>query len=548
MQLSQRYDVIVVGAGSSGCALAARLSERPDRRVLLVEAGQHFRAMEDFPHDLQRAESLAVSMPGHPQNWSFSGQLYPGRIYPMARGRVVGGSSAVNGTYFIRGHPADFDGWAEQGNDAWSYDRVLDYFKRSETDLNFRDAAHGSDGPIPVRRPPDSELHPLSQAFVEACLKQGFAADPDKNAGDRGPGGVGAIPRNCVNGLRMNTAVTYLNDCLKRENFTLLDRCEVERIVIEDGVAVAISAWRGDEHVRIEADEIALCAGGIKTPQLLQVSGIGPADLLRSHGIRVLRDAPVGRNVQDHPSIHLPFRAPRAEHVPLAPQATPIQVALNFTAPGSPDISDLQVNCVAATGAQMLASGKPSRLPFRIPGYLRRPLRTLKALSRLSTKVVLAEARSQNTYRLLCSLHLCRSRGEINITSPSARDRPAIDLNYLSHSDDLPRLRASVRQGIDLLHSEAFGKLGARVVAGDGELNSDDELDRWIRSNLGTAFHTSGAARMGPSDQDAVVDQYGRVYGVAGLRVCDLSICPTIVRRGPAATAVMIGERMADFF
>jgi choline dehydrogenase-like flavoprotein len=548
--VKQEFDVIIVGAGSSGCALAARLSETPDRRVLLIEAGPHFGPMSAFPPEMAYARSLAVAMPGHPNNWSFTGQLFPGRVAPVARGKVVGGSSAVNGAVFIRGRPEDFDEWSRLGNPEWASEKMLPCFVKCETDHDFSGPDHGSNGPMPVRRIAESERRPASHAFVEACDELGFPDDPDKNA-TSSCGGVGPIPRNSIDGIRMNTAVTYLAACLDRPNLTLIDQCEVERILIRDKTAVGVAARRHGEEVTFNGSEIVLCASGIKTPHLLQVSGIGPADLLRSLDIPLVQDAPVGRGIQDHPSVAVPFRFEGAGRASSDEAIAPLQVGLHFTAPGSSIVGDLQISCLCATFRQSMETGRAKKglLPS-VPDYVAHPIRTLKALSGVSREVVVRQALNQDDLALLCNLHGASSRGEIRATSPSAQKAPFIDFNYLSHPDDVARMRAMVRTAAEILSAGSFQKLGV-VTPGLGAdvLNDDDRLDGWIRERLGTTYHTSCGARMGPSsDPDAVVDQYGRVHGVAGLRVCDLSISPTIVRRGPHATAVAISERMATFF
>ena len=215
---AHRYDAIVVGGGSSGCALAARLSENPARRVLLLEAGDDYPTLEDFPREVTLARSMASSFPGHPRNWNFVAELTANRRYPIARGKIIGGSSAINGTYFVRGRPEDFDHWAAQGFDLWSYEQVLPFFRKCETDTDFDNEFHGQNGPIPLRRPGADELRPVSRAFVEACRAAGFGDEPDKNA--PGPSGVGPTPRNVRDGIRISTAIGYLTEARERANLT----------------------------------------------------------------------------------------------------------------------------------------------------------------------------------------------------------------------------------------------------------------------------------------------------------------------------------------
>jgi choline dehydrogenase len=549
--VTEHYHVIIVGAGSAGCVLAARLSENEARRVLLVEAGPDYHAPGDFPPEVARARSMAAAFPGHPNNWSFVGDLLPGRPYPLARGKIVGGSSSVNGVYFVRARPADFERWVALGNDLWSYDQVLPFFRKCERDLDFDGDYHGQTGPMPIQRPTHEQLSPVSRAFIEACLRAGFPEEPDKNSPDTD--GVGPVPTNTIDGVRMNTAMTYLTPARNRPNLTVLGDTLVRRVLFEGDRAIGVEAERDGQRIDYRADEVVLCASGVKSPHLLLLSGIGPAEVLRKHEIAVVHDSPgVGRGVKDHPSVVVNFSV-RDKGLPTIPDELPrlLQTCLNHTAPGSDIVGECQIGCSAASFSEVMkAVGPRGGLQSRVPSYVTRPVATFKALRRLPVGLMLSQARMQDNLILLCSMDAEKSTGEISLGSADPRDHPVIRLNYLSHPDDLPRLAANARQAIQLLDSPEFRRLGAKLVAPAGDdLSSDESLHAWIKGNLGTSLHTMCSAKMGPeSDPTAVVDQRCRVHGVEGLRVVDISIIPEVIRRGPAATAVMIAERAAAFF
>jgi len=544
---SPAFDVIVVGAGSAGCALAARLTEDPARRVLLLEAGPHYASLDAWPQELLQANTFSATLPGRPHNWSFTGTLLPGRRFPVPRGKVVGGSSAVNGTYFIRGRAEDFDAWAGAGNTEWSQERVLPFLRRCERDLDFGGDLHGADGPVPIRRAPPAQWRPVTQAFVDACLALGFPLEPDKNG--QQPPGVGPIPRNCIDGIRQNAALTHLQPALQRPNLELRAEVFVRRVLFEGDRAVGVEVDHRGTRSAWHAGEVVLCAGGLQSPHLLMLSGIGDAAQLRSHGIAMVHDNPnVGRHLMDHSSITLPFRI-AGDGKPVPEGFMPIQACLNYTTPGSREEGDNQIACVAASMAMLLREPRASTLAGRGAALLRN-LAMLKDLRGLSFDFLLAQLRTRDDLQLNCSLMRPHSRGELKLASADPHVPPAIEFNYLSQPHDRAAVRYSLRTAADLLRTPSMRKLGAvRTVMTDQEMADDATLDAWIAAQLGTAFHTACTARMGPdNDPQAVVDQFGRVRGVRGLRVADLSICPTIVRRGCSATAILIGERVAGFY
>jgi predicted dehydrogenase (TIGR03970 family) len=502
--VADEWDVVVVGAGTSGCALAARLADA-GRRVLVLEAGADHPRPEDFPQELRDPATMSAAVPGHPANWDLTAELRPGLSVQVPRGRVVGGSSALNAGSFIRGTPADFDGWAALGNDLWSYAAVLPAFRRLESDRDLGGGPlHGADGPMPVVRP--WEGSPLADAFAAAAGELGCPPEPDKNAG--GSPGYGPVPFNVADGVRVNTAMAYLSPRRGLPGLSVRGGVTVHRVVVAGGRAVGVATDQGV----IRAAEVVLSAGAVGSPHLLLLSGIGPADQLRAAGIAVVADLPgVGAEFTDHPNVHVGYRPAQ----PLPSDRLPLHGVLHATSTGSPVPGDLEV------------------LPWLGP------------FSRIS-----GDFAGPGTDELVVGVGLQQEAGSGRLTLAGAdpRRQPRLEYRYLSEESDRRRMREGVRLAVALLRTRAL----ARVVADrsglpDDVLSSDAGLDRWILAHLGTAIHLAGTARMGPdSDAGAVVDQRLRVRGVAGLRVVDTSVMPRVPSRGPAATAVMLGERAAE--
>ena len=511
---------MIVGAGSAGAVLATRLSEDPDRAVLLLEAGPDYPDLEQLPNEIKYGygdQNIWARAFGYdsPFNWEYEARAtddLPAIMIP--RGKLVGGSSAVNAQIFLRGIPEDFDSWAAAGNKGWAFEDVLPYFKAVESDLDYGDTdVHSGSGPIVARRWPQDEWLADEWAFYTAAREAGFPDSADLN--DPGSTGVGPMPMNNPDRIRRSTLVGYLPLARHRLNLTIRPDCHVHRVLIADGRAYGVLVESGGEMFEVHSDEVILSAGAIGSPQILQLSGVGPADELEAAGVNVVHDLPgVGRGLRDHPQVQLDWLA-RESHT-LDPLAPTMQVGLQYTASGSALRNDMFIHAfsyVTDRSFYLSTSGQPIGVG------------------------------------MIVALYLAEGSGSLRIRSSDPHQKPLLDYNYLVEESDRRRLREGVRLCARFGEWDSYADvIEAPLNPVGADLVSDEALDSWISHNVRTSHHVSSTCKMGPgSDPGAVVGHTGLVHGIEGLRVADASIMPDCVRANTNLSTMMIGERVAGF-
>ena len=506
-----KYDVIVVGGGSAGSVVAARMAEDPDTTVLLLEAGTDYPDLANLPEDIQNGHTRTAEDERSEHNWALRGTITEeqGEIH-VAQGKVIGGGGSINGQVFLRGIPQDFDDWASWGNEEWSYTKVLPYFRKAETDLDIKDDFHGTDGPLPISRKVGETWPVIQSAFHTACLQNGFDTTDDMNGVE--PTGVGVVPMNNQKGVRMSTAITHLAPMRHHLNLTIRGNVFARKILIENRQVTGVEVESGGEVFTVESNKVVISAGALKSPHILMLSGIGPKDQLDEYGIDVLQDTPgIGANLRNHPISPISFRV--KEGIKLQPDASGVRIALRYTAKGSDDSNDMMM-----TTSSLFSPFTGEMLPDRIG-------------------------------RISCVIELPAGAGFVRLNSADPAVQPKFDYRYFSHPEDMRRMRDGIRLAVKMLETDAYKDVSdGRVTPTEEILTDDDALDLWIRQTVGSARHVSGTCKIGPdSDPMAVVDQQCRVKGFQGLWIADSSVMPQVPRANANATAIMIGERVADW-
>ena len=510
MSAIERFDYIVVGAGTSGVPLAVRLSEDPARQVALIEAGTDYPTAGHTPSDLLNGNSMSLIH----HNWGYDADIVAGRRVSFPQGRVMGGSSSVGNTVCIRGIPDDYDEWAAAGNPEWSWENTLPYFRLLEDDLDFDGEFHGKGGPIPVRRCRPDEVIPVQQSFFQACLEAGFPLCADHN--DPESTGVGPMPSNRRDATtRVSTATGYLPLARSRENFTIVPDVVVNRVLFEDGRASGVEFLSGSSVHQLHGRRVILAAGAVGSPAILIRSGIGAAEDLRRLGVEVRADLPgVGAGLTDQPRVGV-FMTPKpgAENYDLPTS----QIVMRTTSVTAAERNDMYYAMVSHFD-----------LNYQFPG-----LRRFAEGSRVFS--VMAVARRPH------------ARGCINVMSTDPREAPRINLNYLDNEHDYRLLAEGVRNCWKLAHSPGIRDRGKQLVMLDeSTIDSEDVMRDYIKMSVESAYNVVGTARMGPStDPHSVVDEHCAVHGVEGLYVADASVMPFMVRGNTKLTVIMIGERVA---
>jgi choline dehydrogenase len=520
-------DFVIIGAGSAGSAMAYRLSEDGKHSVIVIEFGG-----SDIGPLIQMPSALSIPLNMSLYDWGFASEPEPhlgGRVLATPRGKVIGGSSSINGMVYVRGHARDFDHWAEQGAAGWGFADVLPYFKRMEDSNGGENGWRGHGGPLTVQR--GSRTNPLYGAFVEAGRQAGFELTDDYNGAKQE--GFGPMEQTIRGGRRWSAASAYLRPALRRKNVSLV-KGFARRVIIENqrATGVEIEVRKRIQVVKARR-EVIVAASSINSPKILMLSGIGPAEHLREYGIQVIADRPgVGRNLQDHMELYIQ-------------QESTQPITLN---------SVLNPLSKAIIGAQWLffKSGLGATNHFEAAAFVRSragvdypdiQYHFIPAAVRYDGKA----AAKAHGFQAHVGPMRSKSRGSVTLRSPDPKSKPVIRFNYMSHPDDWTEFRHCIRLTREIFGQSAFDPYRGKEISPGSHVQSDDDLDAFIRDHAESAYHPCGTCKMGRKDDPmSVVDPECRVIGVEGLRVADSSIFPRVTNGNLNAPSIMTGEKAAD--
>jgi choline dehydrogenase len=522
------FDYVIIGAGSAGCVLADRLSADGRNRVLVLEFGGSDRSIF-----IQMPSALSIPMNMTKYNWMYESEPEPGlggRRMHCPRGKVLGGSSSINGMVYMRGAPADFDRWQAEGAQGWSYADVLPYFQRAESRQEGGDEYRGARGPLANRY--GTLKNPLYGTFVEAAQQAGYPASDDVNGYQQE--GFGRMDMTVKDGVRWSAANAYLKPAMKRPNLKVETHARVERILFEGRRAVGVAWSRGGEKHEVRASrEVILSGGSIASPQILKLSGIGNADELASHGIATIAHRPgVGENLQDHLEIYFQ-------------QACTQPVSL---------YSQMGLFARGMIGARWLLAkdGLGATNHFEACGFIRSRAGVASPdiqyhFLPLAVTYDGQGMASEHGFQAHVGPMRSKSRGWVRLNSADPADKPRIQFNYLTHPDDLVEFRASVRLTREIFAQKAFEPYRGREIQPGADVTSDEAIDDFVRAHVESAYHPSCTCKIGAaSDPLAVVDPQMRVIGVEGLRVVDSSTMPSITNANLNAPTIMMAEKASD--
>jgi choline dehydrogenase len=525
--MSEQFDYIIVGSGSAGSVMAYRLAEA-GHNVLVLEYGG-----TDRGPLIQMPSALSIPMNMKRYNWGFETEPEPhlgGRKLATPRGKVVGGSSSINGMVYVRGHARDFDTWDEMGAHGWAYKNVLPYFRRMENAHGGEEGWRGVDGPMHMKR--GTRLNPLYQAFIEAGRQAGYPLTDDYNG--RQQEGFGPMEMTVHNGFRWSAANAYLRPARASKRVKILTYAYAQRILLEGRKAVGVEYKRGEKVLQVRAKrEVIIAASSINSPKLLQLSGIGPSAVLKNAGIPVVHELPgVGENLHDHLEIYFQVKCKQP-------------ITLN---------GKLNVLSKGMIGAEWLLfqSGLGSTNHFESCGFIRSQAgieypdiqyHFLPAAVRYDGKVAFAG----HGFQVHVGPMRTKSRGHVHVRSNDPMQSPRILFNYMSHPDDWTEFRACVKHTREIMRQKALDPFRAEEIQPGAGVQSDDEIDGFIRDHCESAYHPTGTCKMGAIDDPmAVVDSACKVIGIGNLRVADSSIMPQVTNGNLNGPTLMIGEKASD--